>query len=74
MKDLGAMRYFLGLEIDKTAQGIFVSQRKYTNDLFKEHEMHRLKPLKLPMDPHVKITADKGSPMPNPDPYRRLVG
>ncbi|GJV19606.1 retrovirus-related pol polyprotein from transposon TNT 1-94 [Tanacetum coccineum] len=36
MKDLGEVNYFLGLEISKTAQGIFISQHKYTKDLLKE--------------------------------------
>uniref|UniRef100_A0A803N312 Retrovirus-related Pol polyprotein from transposon TNT 1-94-like beta-barrel domain-containing protein n=1 Tax=Chenopodium quinoa TaxID=63459 RepID=A0A803N312_CHEQI len=37
MKDLGALRYFLGLEIDRFDKGIFMSQRKYTADLLKEY-------------------------------------
>ena len=33
MKDLGDIRYFLGLEIAKTMQGLVLCQRKYTLDL-----------------------------------------
>ena len=37
MKDPGGMRYFLGIEIDRNEQGIFLSQRKYIQDFMKEY-------------------------------------
>ncbi|GAA0184850.1 transmembrane signal receptor [Lithospermum erythrorhizon] len=36
VKDLGMMKYFLGMEIAPSRQGISVSQRKYTLDLLKK--------------------------------------
>lgn len=33
MRDVGPLTYFLGLEESYTANGILLSQRKYTNDL-----------------------------------------
>ena len=36
VKDLGAPMYFLGMEIARNKNGIFVSQRKYTLDLLKK--------------------------------------
>jgi len=43
MKDLGDLRYFLGLEIIRTEQGIFVSQKKYVLDLIKGYGLLRAK-------------------------------
>lgn len=74
MKDLGALRYFLGIEIDRNSTGIFMSQTKYTLDLLKEYGMINAKPLKLPMDTQLKLTPDKGVPFPDATRYQRLVG
>ncbi|GKD45648.1 reverse transcriptase, RNA-dependent DNA polymerase [Tanacetum coccineum] len=74
MKDLGEVNYFLGLEISKTAQGIFISQHKYTKDLLKEDGVLNNKPYKLPMDPNLKLQADVGTPLLDPEVYRRSIG
>ena len=39
MKDLGRLKYFLGIEVNRSKQGIFVSQRKYVLDLLGETGM-----------------------------------
>ncbi|GJS06409.1 retrovirus-related pol polyprotein from transposon TNT 1-94 [Tanacetum coccineum] len=74
MKDLGELSYFLGLEVCKNYQGIFISQKKYTTYLHKENGLLNAKPYKLPMDQHVKLQADIGTPLPDPEVYRRLIG
>lgn len=74
MKDLGTLRYFLGLEVDRTAAGIFLSQKKYTLDILREYGMLHVKPLQLPMDTHLKLTPEKGEPLPDPTVYQRLLG
>ncbi|CAO2825263.1 unnamed protein product [Amaranthus hypochondriacus] len=74
MKDLGPLRYFLGIEVDRNHDGIFLSQAKYTSDLLHEYHMQNAKSLKLPLDPNVKLTADIGDLLPNPLPYQQLIG
>ena len=74
MKDLGDIRYFLGIEVDRTKQGIFLSQQKYVLDLLKEFNMFHVKPLKLPMDSHVKLLPNSGDLLKDPTPYQHLVG
>ncbi|KAL2945484.1 Retrovirus-related Pol polyprotein from transposon TNT 1-94 [Bienertia sinuspersici] len=74
MKDLGVLRYFLGIEVDRTNDGIFLSQRKYIKDLLKEYQMEGCKAVKLPVDTHSKLTAETGDPLPNPSIYQKLIG
>lgn len=74
MKDLGDLRYFLGIEISRSADGIFLCQRKYTRDIISEFGMAGKKPLQLPMDIHMKLTPDKGDILFDPSLYQRLVG
>jgi len=35
MTNLGLMKYFLGIEIKQQEEGIFISQKKYTESLIK---------------------------------------
>jgi len=74
MKDLGESRYFLGLEIVRTAQGLFVSQKKYVQDLIHEFDLVHSTPVKLPLDTQLKLDANTGIILSEPDKYRRLVG
>ncbi|XP_048504111.1 uncharacterized mitochondrial protein AtMg00810-like [Beta vulgaris subsp. vulgaris] len=74
MKDLGALRYFLGIEVDRSNQGFFLSQKKYATDLVKEYGMHKARPVRLPLEANIKLTADLGDPLPHLTEYQRLVG
>jgi Reverse transcriptase (RNA-dependent DNA polymerase) len=44
VKDLGQLRYFLGIEIARGAEGIVLSQRKYVLDLLTETDMLGCRP------------------------------
>ena len=49
MKDLGRLKYFLGIEVLRSNKGIFISQRKYVLDLLTEIGMLDCKPVETPM-------------------------
>jgi len=74
MEDLGDLRYFLGLEMVRTVQGLFVTQNKYVMDLIQEFDLVHSRPVKLHVDTKVKLTANSSTIMPQPNKYRRLVG
>ncbi|KAK0585152.1 hypothetical protein LWI29_024002 [Acer saccharum] len=77
MKDLGLLRYFLGIEVARSKHGIFLSQRKYVLDLLTETGMLASKPADTPMDQNHKLCecADHPDQTPtNKERYQRLVG
>ena len=54
-KDLGKLKYFLGIEIAQSSSGVVVSQRKYALDILEETGMLDFKPVDTPMDLNVKL-------------------
>ncbi|KAL6323247.1 hypothetical protein AAG906_029254 [Vitis piasezkii] len=60
-KDLGKLKYFLGLEIAQSSSGVVMSQRKYALDILEETGMLECKPVDTPMDPNVKLLPGQGS-------------
>ena len=49
MKNLGGLKYFLGIEVSRSKQGIFLSQRKYVLDLLFEVRMLECKSADTPI-------------------------
>lgn len=74
MKDLGQLRYFLGMEVARNKSGIVISQRKYVPDLLKETGMMGCKPVDTPMDPGIKLEAREDDKPVDIGRYQRLVG
>jgi hypothetical protein len=73
VKDLGHLRYFLGIEVSRGPKGIFLTQRKYTLDLLKETGMYGSKPAATPIEQNHRLSSDAGNPV-NRECYQRLVG
>ena len=73
VKDLGKLRYFLGMEIARSRQGISVSQRKYTLDLLEETGMLGCKASSTPVELGNKDRIFKGEPVDRTK-YQQLVG
>ncbi|KAL1213817.1 Retrovirus-related Pol polyprotein from transposon RE2 [Cardamine amara subsp. amara] len=88
IKDLGELKYFLGIEVCRSPEGLFLSQRKYTLDMLAETGKLGAKPAKTPLVDGYKVKRkgekkDKkdlqeedplDKPYANPLQYRRLVG
>jgi hypothetical protein len=73
IKDLGPLKYFLGMEVARSKKGIVVSQRKYVLDLLQETGMSGCKPVDTPMDQSAKLW-EKGNTLVDTGRYQRLVG
>ena len=74
IKDLGSLKYFLGIEVARSKDGIFISQRKYVLDLLKETGMLGCKACATPLEPNQKLGDDAGGEVVDRGSYQRLVG
>ncbi|CAL2242392.1 unnamed protein product [Prunus armeniaca] len=72
IKDLGDLKYFLGIEVSRSKKGIYVSQRKYALEILKDYGFLGARPVDFPME-EAKL-SDKGELLKDPEKYRRLVG
>ncbi|KAL5823155.1 hypothetical protein ACOSQ4_021055 [Xanthoceras sorbifolium] len=74
IKELRRLKYFLGIEVAHSRQGIFISQQKYVIDLLKDTGKLGCKPVDTPIEFNHKLcdlpedaAVDRGN-------YQRLVG
>ena len=74
MKNLGGLKYFLGIEVAQSSQGIFLSQRKYILDLLAETGMLDCKPADTPMVQNLGLGEHSNQIPTNRERYQRLVG
>jgi hypothetical protein len=74
IKDMGPVKYFLGVEVERTPQGFFLSQRKYTTDVLERAGMANCKPVSTPADTRSKVSHDDGTPLRDATWYRAMAG
>ena len=74
MSDLGSLSYFLGIEIDSTAAGYYLSQSKYIQDLLARSGLTDARSAATPMELNLHLKSSDGSPLADPTRYRHLVG
>ncbi|KAK1422630.1 hypothetical protein QVD17_17916 [Tagetes erecta] len=55
IKDLGLLKYFLGIEVIRTDEGLCLSQRKYCMELLTEYGLSGCKPAKTPIEQHYNV-------------------
>ncbi|KAL0404417.1 UNVERIFIED_CONTAM: Retrovirus-related Pol polyprotein from transposon RE2 [Sesamum radiatum] len=74
MKDLDLLKYFLGIEIARGPDGLFLTQRKCTLDILSEVGFLDAKPTDFPIEQNHNLSLDNGPLFVDPARYRRLIG
>ncbi|KAJ0466590.1 putative RNA-directed DNA polymerase [Helianthus annuus] len=74
IKDLGCLKYFLGIEVARTKDGLVLSQHKYTLDILRDMGLEGCRPSSFPMEQSLKLDAAEEEPRFDAGQYRRLIG
>jgi hypothetical protein len=74
IKDLGALHFFLGIEVVGTPGSSLLSQQRYILDILHRTKMVAAKPVSSPMSTATSLSAFEGASFEDPTLYRSTVG
>jgi hypothetical protein len=74
MSELGYLSYFLAIEITSSADGYYLSQYKYVQDLLAHSGLTNTRTAATPMELHLHLKPTDGLPLADPTRYCHLVG
>jgi hypothetical protein len=74
MTDLGLMKYFLGIEVEQSANGIFSCQQKYATNILKRFRMDKCKAIGTPIALGTKLSKQDEDSSIDSNFYKRLIG
>lgn len=69
IKDMGDLHYFLGIEVNRTAKGLHLMQKKYISDLLHKVNMQNTKVVSTPLNSAEKLSLTIGNPLDDPKQY-----
>ena len=76
MKDLGKLHHFLGMRVQRSGDGMLLSQRQFMIEILDRAGMADCKPCQTPVDTNPKLSASEGDLLSAADAsdYRSLAG
>ncbi|GAA0158345.1 transmembrane signal receptor [Lithospermum erythrorhizon] len=74
MKEFGILKYFLGIEVARSQEGIFLSQRKYILNIISEAGLLGAKPAAFPLEQNHRLAKSTSPLLIDTERYRRVVG
>ena len=72
MKELGELRYFLGIKVAKFKDGYFICQRKYALDLLNKYGLANCKHIQTSIESNLKLSKKQGKLLDDPTMYRQV--
>jgi hypothetical protein len=73
VKDMGPLRFFLGIDVKRTKDGFYLSQERYAEDILDRAGMTNCKAAPTPIEAKNKLSND-GAPTDDAAAYRSLAG
>lgn len=73
LKDLGALHFFLGIEVTSQSSGIMLNQRQYIVNLIKQTNMLNCSPVQTPILASTQLSKVGGEPYSDPIKYCQVV-
>jgi hypothetical protein len=73
MSDLGALSYYLGIEVRQDPQDIWLCQSSYAMKLLERTGMKNCNPCAVPMEAKMKLSNDSDANPVDPTEYRSLI-
>lgn len=83
IKDLGELKFFLGMEFSRSAKGILMNQRKHALEIISDLRLGGVKPTWTPDEVNMKLTTpeldcitgeSEDEPFADREQYQRLIG
>ncbi|GJT35433.1 putative ribonuclease H-like domain-containing protein [Tanacetum coccineum] len=74
MSSMGELTFFLGLQVEQRADGIFLSQDKYVYEILKKFGYSNMKTASTPMETQKPLTKDENGADVDVHLYRSMIG
>ena len=74
MKDLGLLNYFLGLQVTQSTDGVFITQKKYNEDMLKQYGLNQCKSEMTPVNSNERLQSNDSTGSTDVKSYKSLVG
>ena len=74
IKDLSSFNYFLGVQVVRNSNGIFLSPKKYIQDIIEKTQMASAKAINTPIATDNLLCLEDSTHLDDPKLYRTIVG